>query len=201
MKKGLTLVELMIVISLIGFMAIIAASYLRQQVHKGNDARRKADINKISLAVEEYEKDNDCYPQPSEMVCNPGIGLNPYLDKIPCDPANRISYYYEHDGDSSCPRWYRIYAKLDNAEDSDYQAEIGPSGIYSYYASSPNAPALSSETTGLSGLFGCKSGVCVPITWDPSRPGAACDSNYGQSDCQGTCGTPFSPLNECVPWH
>ena len=64
-------------------MAILIVAYLRSQVFKGNDARRKADLKRIGVAVEEYEKDKNCYPLPSLLTCNPGKGLLLILTKSP----------------------------------------------------------------------------------------------------------------------
>lgn len=141
MKKdsGMTLIELMIVVGIIAFLAILVVAYLRSQIYKSTDAKRKAEIKRIAIAVEEYEKDNNCYPLPSIINCTIGTGLQPYMDKVPCDPMTKVSYRYEHE-DSVCPRWYKIYAKLSNEEDSDYQAGIGPNGEYNYVYESPNAP-------------------------------------------------------------
>lgn len=194
-KRGLTLVELMIVVGIIAFLTLIATIYLRSQSHKGNDARRKADLRRISIAVEEYEKDNNCYPLSTLMTCNPGNSLDPYLNKIPCDPVSNSSYVYEHE-DSACPKWYRIYAKLDVTNDPDYVANIGPNSSYSYYYASPNAPAVTGGTQ--SNYYGCVAGACVPIGWDNSRPGPACDPNFQNSSCYDQCG---SPANNCVSWH
>lgn len=191
--KGLTLTELLIVVGIIVFLVLLALAAFRNQIFKGNDAKRKGDIHNIQVAVEEYEKDNNCYPLPSQIVCNPGTGLRPYLDKIPCDPTTNASYLYEME-DSACPNWYRLLANLENETDPDAQSACGPSGTYNYYASSPNAPACNLVE---SDFFGCKGGVCVPIMWDLTRPGPECDPNFQNSSCYGQCGPPG---NECEPW-
>ena len=188
--------EILIVLSIFSFLILLTTIYLRTQIFKGNDARRKTDLARIKIAVEEYEKDHDCYPLPSLLVCSPaGSGLRPYLDKIPCDPVSGESYFYEPEN-LTCPSWYRIYAKLENEKDSDYLAGIGPDSAYSYYVSSPNAPSLGGEPP--SGFYGCFSGVCQPISWDPARPGPECDPNYGSlATCNEVCGvTVFT----CTPW-
>ena len=111
-NSGFTLVELVIVLAIIAILAVIALLYLRGQLFKGNDARRKGDLNRISLALEEYEKDHNCYPPTSQpgsellMECDPGTGLEPYLSKIPCDPVRLSSYYYEYDPDNYDPDAY-----------------------------------------------------------------------------------------------
>lgn len=204
-SSGLTLTEILIVVGIITFLVLMAMWYFRNQIFKGNDAKRKGDIKRIQVAIEEYEKDNNCYPLPHLVVCNPGDGLKPYLSKVPCDPITKASYYYNYE-DSTCPSWYRIYAKLENTSDKDITANIGPYGAYNYYATSPNAPALSGGGGGdgdgggdgeSSDFYGCKSSVCVPILWDPSRPGPECDPNYQNPTCYGQCGPAET---ECQPW-
>lgn len=206
--RGFTLTELIIVISIIAFLALLSLVYLRTQTFKGTDAKRKTDIKKIQIAVEEYEKDHDCYPLPQTVVCEPGNGLSPYISKIPCDPITNASYYYDYE-DSLCPGWYRIYAKLDNDKDESVIPGIGPFSAYNYYQGSPNSPISTSGPTASPGggggegenqeesFYGCQSGVCVPVAWDPNRPGPACDPNYQSSNCYGQC---TSPQTECIPW-
>lgn len=203
--KAFTLVELMIVVSILAFIAIIAIAYFRGQLFKGNDARRKADLNRIGVAVEEYEKDHNCYPLPYIVQCDPGTGLQPYLEKTPCDPRTNTTYEYEYE-DSACPSWYRIYTVLDNVNDPKVTEGIGPGAAYNYSQSSPNAPGggdSSGGTTGGSGppegvtFYGCKVGVCQEINWDYARPGPECDPNYTTAGCYGQCG---SESTECNPW-
>lgn len=208
-EAGLTLTELLIVISIIAFLAILIVAYLRSQVFKGNDARRKADLKRIGVAVEEYEKDKNCYPLPSLLTCNPGKGLLPYLNKIPCDPVTDATYLYDYE-DSVCPRWYRIYGKLENEQDPDGILGIGPNSAYNFEYSSPNAPEIVSSGVLPSGapaatgspvivdnFYGCVSGACVAISWDPTRPGPICDPNYQNSTCYGQCANPDF---ECKSW-
>lgn len=208
--KGYTLIELMIVVGVIAFLAVLISAYLRNQIYKSYDARRKAEIKRIAIAVEEYEKDHDCYPLPSLLSCTTGTGLRPYIDKIPCDPVTNASYMYEHQ-DSACPGWYKIYAKLDNESDTDFKANIGPNSAFSFVWESPNAPlSISTEVDeepdqGGGGdpvpqttFYGCFSGVCTQISWDSARPGPVCDPNYQNSTCYGQCS---NPANECEPWN
>ncbi len=215
MKKkslGFTLVELIIVISIIAILATIVLAYFVGQIFKGRDARRKADIQRIQVAVEEYEKDHNCYPLSQTVICNPGTGLVPYLDKIACDPSTNASYYYEYQ-DSVCPTWYRIYAKFENHLDSDSIGWVGPNSSFDYLASSSNAPDIvgtggnlspppggtspPAGNGGSSSFYGCKNSTCVPILWDPSRPGPECDPNYQNSSCYSQCGIPG---NNCTAW-
>jgi len=59
--NGFTLVELMIVIGVIAFLAVLISSYLRTQIYKSYDARRKAEIKRISIAVEEISSPYNIY--------------------------------------------------------------------------------------------------------------------------------------------
>jgi type II secretory pathway pseudopilin PulG len=185
-KKGMTLVEILIVASIVIFLVIMAIAFFRNQLFKGNDARRKADLRKIQAAVEEYEKDHDCYPPPALLTCKPGDGLKPYLEKIPCDPVTGEDYPYTFEG-ASCPDWYKLFAFLENGGTG---SGFGPDGSYNYYVSSPNAPGggLLEEP----GYYGCKTGVCTPLF---SR--LECTPNFTSSNCGGRCGTPANPRNQC----
>lgn len=219
-NKGFTLVELVIVIAIIAILAVIAIAYFSSQLSKGKDARRKSDLDRIKIAVEEYEKDHNCYPL--ALSCTPeGTELQPYLNQIPCDPGTNAPYVYEHEV-SMCPSWYRLYAKLDYTQDPLALPFCGPAGndAFNYYVSSPNAPGCVPITGGSgsggggvgggggtptvppgqfidTGYYGCKGGTCVPITWDPTRPGPECDPNYQSNDCYGQCS---QSRNACKSW-
>lgn len=206
--QGMTLIELIIVVSIIIALILIGISFFRGQIFKGNDARRKADINRIKIALEEYEKDNDCYPLPQFVTCNPGTGLSPYLNKIACDPTTHASYFYEYE-DDSCPKWYRIYTKLDNTSDTSFKGWVGPNSAFNYVSSSSNAPVVTysgNQENGSGGggeagvsenFYGCKLGVCVPLGWNDARPGPECDPNYQNASCYGQCGP---EQTECKDW-
>lgn len=209
-KLGFTLIEILIAVTIIALLVVVAFYMARNQFLKARDAKRKSDVVKIQEAVEEYEKDHDCYPLPQLVTCEPGNDLLPYLSKVPCDPATGGSYYYENDN-PSCPKWYRVYLALENTNDSDLIPAIGPSGAYNFYLGSANAPAPLPSATPVPTqsptptpalqepvFYGCKSGVCVKLGWDPARPGPDCDPNYQNPNCYGQCG---SPVNECTEWN
>jgi prepilin-type N-terminal cleavage/methylation domain-containing protein len=195
--SGFTLVELMIVIVIIAILATLAIMAFQSQILKGNDAKRKGDIDRIKIAVEEYEKDHNCYPL--TVTCKPtGTGLQPYLDKIPCDPVTGASYVYENDG-TSCPKWFRIYTTLQNTKDLSVIMGIGPGGAYNYYRGSDNAPVPIQSCA--HDYWGCKGGSCVPIGSKPGCSGPICHPGFDNADCNssGNCGSYAHPQNECTP--
>lgn len=209
--KAFTLIEVVIVVVILSMLVLLAIAFYRGQIFKGNDARRKSDINRIKIAVEEYEKDYSCYP-PALPNCDPGTGLRPYIDKIPCDPITHANYFYYIDPDSgNCPKWYKIYSNIEPNDAAAIEG-VGPGAAFNYFSGSPNAPSESgSVVSGSSGpsasggggggavtgdYYGCINGVCVPISWDPNRPGPECDVHYQQSNCTGSC----TDANKCIPW-
>lgn len=191
-RKGFTLIEVLIVTSIISIIILAGFFLARSQYLKGRDARRKADIHKIQEALEEYEKDHDCYPQPELVVCNPGTGLVPYLSKVPCDFATGGNYFYENDNDT-CAKWYRIFIILDNLNDKDIIPGIGPGNNYNFYLSSPNAPVPASTSPSptptpvppsCEDYWGCKDGVCTLIPRE-------------LPDCLPVCQPGYDSLNIC----
>src|SRR5258706_11857381 len=138
--NAFTLVELLIVVAIIAILAAVAVTYLRGQTFKGTNEKRKAEINRIKIAVEEYEKDHNCYPPPQLLTCNPGTGLKPYIDRIPCDPITNAPYLYDYQN-SACPSWYRFYTKLQFSADPLATPNIGPNFAFNYVVGSANAPA------------------------------------------------------------
>lgn len=208
--SGFTLVELLITLAIVAILAVVAIMYLRGQSFKGNDARRKADMERIKVAVEEYEKDHNCYPPYVICGVHPDQPIYPYLNNVPCDPDTNASYFYDYEG-STCPSWYRFYSKLFFIKDPDVTPGIGPNSAFNYVTGSANAPAsivsIPSSTssaptpTGSGGsvvesqYYGCKSGACVPIAWDEARPGPECDPSFQSDNCYGRCGP---SVLECV---
>ncbi len=193
--NGFTLVELMIVIAIIAILAAIAIMLMRNQQFKGSDARRKADLNRIKIAVEEYEKDHNCYPQ--NVVCGTisSQEVYPYLNTVPCDPTTNASYKYENNG-TSCPSWYRLFTGLQNTADPAITPGIGLGNLYNFYLGSANAPVpVSSNPTSTpagtggsnTGHWACFNGGCLPVGTN-SLGNVACQPAFGDNTCgNGWC--------------
>jgi type II secretion system protein G len=124
MKKGFTLMEILIVISILSILMMLVLANLKNQISKAQDAQRKTDLQKIQKAIEEYSNDNQTYPANNTMISHCGKGdLAPYLLKIPCDPVMKTPYVYIPNP-VSAKEGYVLCAKLDNRADVDI-ARIG----------------------------------------------------------------------------
>lgn len=209
-NHGFTLVELMIVVSIIAILIVIAIAIYRSQAAKAKDARRKTDMARIKVAIEEYEKDHNCYPAYVNCGIDASQPIYPYLNNVPCDPETHASYPYEVPTGLSCSSWYRLYTKLSYSQDPGALPFCGGplNNSYNYYTSSPNAPTCppaggsssspSSSTPspsggGVTGFWGCFSGVCKPI-----RNGQ-CTLQFQAAGCYGACiGPDGLPNDECI---
>lgn len=122
MKKSFTLIELMIIISILGVLSALISGNFITSLKKGRDARRKADLEQIQRALEMYYEDKRQYPvfnifsSSNFSLCETKIDINcgsekTYMQRIPNDPISGKSYQYQFDPNGT---YYRLYACLEN---------------------------------------------------------------------------------------
>ncbi len=164
-ERGFTLIELMVVISIIAILSMIGLTMYSSAQKASRDGKRRADIQAIQTALEEYRTDKGYYPGAiSDWVCSsdPGSdwipGLSSYLSNgiIPQDPQNTGRFYT-----SSTPLYsYCYYAN---------QAYGGsPGGWYMLVVQleQPTSTELATNCTAPNTAF----------------------FDYGQENCTGGCG-------------
>lgn len=106
MKKGFTLVELLVVIAIIGVLAAAVLVSLAGTRPKARDARRRADLQNVSKAIQLYADDNtgteEGVPFPASgnntvgdmTSANANYGtagavlVSKYLQSLPIDPSS-----------------------------------------------------------------------------------------------------------------
>ena len=125
MKKGFTLVELVVVVAVVGLMTTVTLVLLdpATQLKKARDAKRKADLSQIQSALELYRADQNAYPT-SLPTCGGALYTTTtvYIRKAPCDPKNTGQLTYRYIPSGTPPVIYWIVACLENVNDSDKDA-------------------------------------------------------------------------------
>ena len=140
--KGFTLIELLIFITILALMFLVSALFAPTYLKKARDARRKADLEKIKVALYDYYFDSDCFPT-ALPACNERFGASStvYLNEFPCDP-NGGSYGYQIE-EAACSQWFKILTNLENTQDTDIDKVgcrhgCGPDCGYNYGLASTN---------------------------------------------------------------
>lgn len=212
--KGFTLIEVLIIISILALLMVALLLSVKNQRQKAEDARIKADLDRLKIAFEDYYNDNNCYPPTSWFDTADDCGSNllqPYLNAIPCDPKSDLPYPLEHVG-NQCSG-FRLFGTLENYSDpavTDLCVGSGGSSLGNYGVSSSNttvgincAPQSSgggSPTPNPSSPFPPGQYACQ--TLDPingcnnfgSQANAlanGCPATFSDASCNGQCGNPI----------
>ena len=153
-RKGFTLTELLVVISILAVMSVILVGILNPiaLVNKGKDARRKKDLSRIKISFEEYYNDKGCYPTQTKIneladptACGSLSVFAPWLTPWLCDPDGDVYEILIGGVDDNCPNMYRAFTTLENTKDKDIPEgwgvtawAIGTDSPVNYGISSPN---------------------------------------------------------------
>jgi general secretion pathway protein G len=93
---GFTLIELMIVITIIFILIGIAAARYDRSVQRAKEATLKSDLTVMRQAIDNYTLDKEAAPQSLEDLVNPQA---PYLREVPTDPITRAKDWHLDFGD------------------------------------------------------------------------------------------------------
>ena len=106
LRRGFTLIELMVVLVIIGVLAALIVPNVLERTADARATAARADINNLMQALKLYKLDNQRYPSAEQglesLVRKPTAGVVPpnwrtYLDKLPTDPWGR-HYQYIYPG-------------------------------------------------------------------------------------------------------
>lgn len=113
---GFTLVELLIVISLISILAAMGLVQYRNSVVSAKEATLKTDLFRMRDAIDQYYADKGKYPSALDSLVSDG-----YLRKLPVDPITQ-----------SADSWTTVPAEPDpnnpSAEPGVYDVKSGAQG-------------------------------------------------------------------------
>jgi general secretion pathway protein G len=94
---GFTLIELMIVVSIIMILIGIAAGMYQRSVHRAKEATLRSDLTVMRQAIDHYTLDKEAAPQSLEDLVNP---QSQYLREIPTDPMTGAKDWHVDFGDT-----------------------------------------------------------------------------------------------------
>ncbi len=126
MKKGFTLIELMLVVIIIGALVAMVMPRFTGRGEQARVAAATADIQaNIATALKLYELDNGGFPASEEglnaLLSKPASASNwngPYLEKRPIDPRNR-EYKYKSPGEHRTSDYDLYSLGKDGVESAD----------------------------------------------------------------------------------
>jgi general secretion pathway protein G len=95
--KGFTLIELMIVVSIIMILLGLAAIAYKRSIVRAEEATLKFDLRTMRDAIEHYTEDKEAAPQSLEDLTNPE---SQYLREIPTDPMTHAKDWHADFGDT-----------------------------------------------------------------------------------------------------
>jgi general secretion pathway protein G len=94
--RGFTLIELMIVITIIFILIGIAAARYDVSVQRAKEATLKTDLAVMRQAIDNYTLDKEAAPQSLDDLVNPQA---PYLREVPTDPMTHQKDWHTDNGD------------------------------------------------------------------------------------------------------
>ncbi|MGE3509665.1 MAG: type IV pilin protein [Vicinamibacterales bacterium] len=116
-QRGFTMIELMVVASLIVILATMGLAQYRQSIVRSREAVLKEDLFRLRDAIDQYYADKNQYPSTLDALVSDG-----YLRQLPKDPFT-----------SSEATWQTIQAEPDpsnvTAEPGIYDVKSGAEGV------------------------------------------------------------------------
>jgi len=96
MKRGFTLVEILVVIGIIGLLAVFLVPNLLGARDRAKETAVKGVMHSVQLALEAYQMENDVYPiaknVPLESLVKNYLIAGDYLAVVPKNPFTGVAY-------------------------------------------------------------------------------------------------------------
>ncbi len=125
-SRGFTLVELLVVITIIGVLATVVMVSLNSARVKARDIKRIADVRQIALALEFCYDQAGKYLAPASfpaagaaMTC----GSDTPISAMPADPSTGVGYRYGVDNEAN-PQKYVLAATLEDLSNAALSNDI-----------------------------------------------------------------------------
>ncbi|MBU1322442.1 prepilin-type N-terminal cleavage/methylation domain-containing protein [Patescibacteria group bacterium] len=113
-SKGFTLLELLVVISIIGIIMAIGSVSFSTAQKKGRDSRRQGDMKAIQKSLEEYYALTNGYPASVTSGGSITYLTNTLMNQVPDDPKTPGTYLYTVDA-GVAKTLYCLCAIVENA--------------------------------------------------------------------------------------
>lgn len=120
-ESGFTLLELLVVMTIIGILAAIAVPALRDSPQRAREAALKEDLFALRSVIDQYHGDKGSYPPDLQTLVTDG-----YLRKIPLDPMTK-----------SAETWVLAYEEAPTADDAGDPSAIASPGIIDVHSGAP----------------------------------------------------------------
>lgn len=158
MKKGFTLVELLISITIISILTVLGFSAYAYFQKSARDAKRQSDVKFIQSALEQFHADQHYYPLQDSGSCPSAPdghlrincpltspdGKKAYLTKVPADPKTQNSQYsyqvFGNNCDGTNPQnctTYCLWAQLEGTIQVSSDTNCSPTSPYNWGITRP----------------------------------------------------------------
>lgn len=136
LKRGFTLIEMLVVISIIGILATIVIANMAGVRERARDAQRKSDIGQIQKAMELYKNAQTVPAYPATLP----LLATTYMQAVPQDPScpsgvcQTGRYIYTYVRNLSDPLQYTLWTCLENKSDGQRDSARGITSVPACYS-------------------------------------------------------------------